>query len=97
MPAYSLCGAEAITVRTCPPSPRCTAAAATSNAAGFQVPIGWEGSPKIVTTHVYPPIPVRSCDWAAHYDGYEEGGPYGSGPTEADAIRDLIENHDAPT
>jgi hypothetical protein len=67
------------------------------NAAGFQVPIGWEGSPKIVTTHVYPPIPVRSCDWAAHYDGYEEGGPYGSGPTEADAIRDLIENHDAPT
>jgi hypothetical protein len=66
------------------------------NAAGFQVPIGWEGSPRIKTEHVYPPIPVRSCDWAAWYDGYEEGGPTGSGATEAEAIRDLIENHDAP-
>lgn len=66
------------------------------NAAGFQVPLGWEGSPRIKTEHVYPPIPVRSCDWSAWYDGYEEGGPSGSGSTEAEAIRDLIENQAAP-
>jgi hypothetical protein len=29
---------------------------------------------KIVTSHVYPPIPARNWDWCAHYDGEEEAG-----------------------
>lgn len=48
----------------------------------------------IITLHVYPPIPVRAFDWAAYYEGEEERGGYGYGETEADAIRDLIENYD---
>ena len=48
---------------------------------------------KIRTTFVYPPIPIRSCDWIAvdddTYDG--EGCPIGSGATEAEAIADLME------
>jgi hypothetical protein len=52
-------------------------------------------APKIVTTHVYPPIPTRSFDWSAHYDGFEMGN-YGYGRTEAEAIRDLTENCEAP-
>lgn len=55
--------------------------------------------PRIVTSHVCPPIPVRAFDWCAHYDGEEEAGNYGYGPTEAEAIRDFIDNcrddHDA--
>lgn len=53
-------------------------------------------SPKIITTHVHPPIPDRSNDWVAHYDGHEESGPHGHGPTEAAAILDLIDNYDVP-
>ncbi len=50
--------------------------------------------PKIITTHVYPPIPDRRFDWQAHYEGEEdEQMATGSGPTEAAAILDLIENH----
>ena len=48
---------------------------------------------KIKTTHAYPPIPVRYFDWLA-YDDDTYGGPgskLGTGPTEEDAIRDLIE------
>ncbi len=48
---------------------------------------------KIVTIHVYPPIPLRSCDWCAFYDGEEEAGKYGWGETEEAAIADFIENH----
>jgi hypothetical protein len=44
---------------------------------------------RIVTSHVFPPIPSRKCDWCAYFDGYEEAGPYGWGETEADAIADL--------
>lgn len=47
---------------------------------------------KIVTEHVYPPIPVRQFDWVAHYDDPE--GATGWGPTEESAIVDLIENND---
>lgn len=50
------------------------------------------GAPKIITEHVYPPIPFRGCDWAAYYDGYEPGAPYGQGATEAEAIAALLEN-----
>lgn len=47
---------------------------------------------KIVTTCICPPIPVRQLDWCAHYDGEEEAGNYGYGETEAEAIRDFVEN-----
>ena len=47
--------------------------------------------PKIVTTHVYPPIPIRSFDWSAVLDGYEPGCPIGWGATEEAAIADLRE------
>ena len=48
--------------------------------------------PALVTSHVYPPIPVRTSDWCAHYEGEEEAGNYGWGRTEAEAIADFIEN-----
>jgi hypothetical protein len=54
---------------------------------------------KIVTSHVYPPIPARNWDWCAHYDGEEEAGNYGWGRTEAEAIQDFrdycADAHDA--
>ena len=50
--------------------------------------------PRIVTTFVHPPIPIRSHDWCACIDGTEEDGPYGWGATEAEAIADLQEQLD---
>lgn len=50
---------------------------------------------KIVTSFVYPPIPLRSCDWCAYYDGQEENGDYGWGETEDAAIADLEKNYGA--
>lgn len=47
---------------------------------------------KIVTEYVYPPIPIRSFDWCAHYDDPE--GPCGYGATETEAIADLTENYE---
>jgi hypothetical protein len=47
----------------------------------------------IVTTYVYPPIPLRQFDWIAHYDSPEDG-PFGHGATEAEAIADLTENYE---
>lgn len=47
---------------------------------------------KIVTENTYPPIPIRDFDWHAWLDGHEEDGMYGSGRTEAEAVKDLIEN-----
>ena len=44
----------------------------------------------IITTHVYPPIPIRNFDWNACVDGDEEYGPSGWGRTEAEAIADLL-------
>lgn len=49
---------------------------------------------KIVTDHVYPPIPDRRWDWSAvtdEYDGAPDAGwqPHGWGRTEAEAIADL--------
>lgn len=49
---------------------------------------------KIVTSYVHPPIPIRSNDWCAYYDGDEELGHYGWGRTEAEAVADLKENFD---
>lgn len=45
---------------------------------------------KIVTHYHYPPIPRRDFDWSAHFDGQEEEGPLGFGPTMEAAISDLL-------
>lgn len=55
------------------------------------------GAYKIVTSYVNPPIPYRANDWCAFYDGQEETGTYGWGPTEEQAIIDLITNYELPT
>lgn len=44
---------------------------------------------RIITHHVYPPIPTRQFDWTAFHDGEEESGHAGWGATEAEAIEDL--------
>ena len=44
---------------------------------------------KIITNHIYPPIPPRDFDWSAVLDGYEPGAPIGYGATEQEAIADL--------
>lgn len=53
---------------------------------------------KIVTSHIYPPIPIRQFDWCAVTDNYDadcdQDGffsthPVGYGATEAEAIADL--------
>ena len=49
--------------------------------------------PDIVTRNIYPPIPCRQFDWCAHLDGEEENGRCGYGPTEAEAIADLVNNY----
>lgn len=38
-----------------------------------------------------PPIPIRTFDWMAWFDGEEEEGYHGYGTTEQDAINDLKE------
>ncbi len=47
-------------------------------------------TPRIITHNTCPPIPIRSQDWHAHFDGFEEG-PIGSGATETEAVADLLE------
>lgn len=49
---------------------------------------------KVITHNICPPIPVRSADWVAYYDGEEEDGPSGYGATEQQAIAALIDNTD---
>lgn len=46
---------------------------------------------KIITSYVYPPIPIRSMDWCAFYDG--DASQRGWGSTEAEAIADLIDSY----
>jgi hypothetical protein len=50
--------------------------------------------PEIKVVLVYPPIPVRSFDWCAYFDGEEEEGPRGWGATRDEAIKDLKEMTD---
>ena len=45
---------------------------------------------RIETSFVYPPIPIRTCDWQATFDNYEPGDPIGWGATEQEAIEDLL-------
>ena len=50
---------------------------------------------RIITSYVYPPIPVRDCDWCAWFDDEgEEAANYGWGRTEDEAINDLLANND---
>ena len=47
---------------------------------------------EIRTSHIYPPIPIRSYDWMAWVDGREEDTTLqGYGATEAQAIAELQE------
>ena len=57
----------------------------------------------IVTSHIVPPIPIRSFDWCAHYDDYDVDGdsegwysadPVGYGATEQEAIDNLLDQAD---
>lgn len=50
----------------------------------------------VCTRNVYPPIPIRSFDWCAWWDGIDEGENAGWGTTEEDTIKDLVENHATP-
>jgi hypothetical protein len=48
---------------------------------------------KIITSHVYPPIPTRTMDWCAYFDDLgADCSPYGWGRTEAEARQTLIDN-----
>lgn len=44
---------------------------------------------KIITCFVNPPIPIRTSDWCAYYEGSGEIGPVGWAATEVEAIDDL--------
>jgi hypothetical protein len=46
---------------------------------------------KIIVTQERPPVPSRDFDYSAVRDGYDEGDLIGYGATEADAIKDLLE------
>ena len=47
----------------------------------------------IITSHVYPPIPIRSHDWCAYWDDLgADCSPYGWGRTEAEAFQNLLDN-----
>jgi hypothetical protein len=44
---------------------------------------------KLVTSHIFPPIPDRRWDWCAYLDNdVEDENAYGWGTTEAEAIAD---------
>lgn len=51
---------------------------------------------KVVTHFIYPPIPFRGCDWQATIDSYDgdENAPRGFGPTQAEAVADLLDQLD---
>lgn len=50
---------------------------------------------RINTNYVYPPIPMRTCDWSAvddNYDGAPDSHcPIGWGATEQEAVDNLME------
>jgi hypothetical protein len=51
----------------------------------------WNGK-EILTDFVYPPIPIRTMDWAAWIDGSEDlGMTVGRGASRDIAIADLID------
>jgi hypothetical protein len=50
---------------------------------------------KIITTHYPEAAKATSIAWTARFEG-RQGGPYGFGKTEAEAIDDLADNHENP-
>lgn len=48
-------------------------------------------APRVLVEHVNPPIPVRSHDYRATFDGYEPGDPMGWGETPDQAAANLRE------
>lgn len=51
---------------------------------------------KIITEHVYPPIPLRCRDWSAHFEGDDpETRLTGWGATKEAAIQDLRDQAEA--
>jgi hypothetical protein len=52
---------------------------------------------KIRVDFIYPPIPIRSFDYQATFDGDEPNDDgqmaVGHGPTAAAAVLDLLDNH----
>jgi hypothetical protein len=47
---------------------------------------------KDIKTEFFPkPMPIRSFDWEATRDGWDEGDLIGYGLTEAEAIENLLE------
>ena len=46
---------------------------------------------KLTTSWVFPPIPIRTCDWVAYRDAEDRRQGWGS--TEAGAIQDWIDNY----
>lgn len=46
-------------------------------------------SRKIITSFISPPIPIRSFDWCAWFDGEEQGVLRGWGKTKAEAVQNL--------
>lgn len=44
---------------------------------------------KIITQHIFPPIPIRTHDWMALLEDNDGDGPQGWGKTEEEAISDL--------
>jgi hypothetical protein len=77
--------------------PYCGTTKPSENGTGSDVACcGERGHARVIhTEHVYPPIPERSCDWSAVFDGYDGApdshDPIGRGRTEQDAIADLVE------
>ncbi len=45
---------------------------------------------QIITSLVYPPIPIRTFDWCAYRENGDERSPRGWGRTKDDAIADLL-------
>lgn len=50
-------------------------------------------TPKIITRHIFPPIPDRRFDWIAYFDDQEERGEYGYGRTEQEAVAELLADY----
>lgn len=44
---------------------------------------------KVMTSNIYPPIPIRSFDWVAWFDDFGEDGPHEHGATESEAVSRL--------
>jgi len=49
---------------------------------------------QIITSYECPPIPSREYDWSASREDWDWGDLIGYGPTEQDAIDDLLEQEE---